>query len=80
MPDEASHLLGASWIPNFGNLVPLHIIVGHGIANGTLPAQDRVDTIVNGRRDTLICIRVSIDPELSPPIDILGRNILELIT
>ena len=45
-----------------------------------LPAEDRVDMIVNGRGDSLICIRVSIDSELSPPENKLGCDILKFIT
>ena len=45
-----------------------------------LPAKDRVHMIVSGRRDSLICIRFSIDSELSTPLNILGLDILKFIT
>ena len=57
----------------------MHIVVGHRVADGTLPVQDRIDTIVNWWGNILVCIRVSIDPELSSSVDLLSSDGLKLI-
>ena len=79
MPNEASYLLGTGWISDLCNFIPLHVGIYHGVADGTLPPQHRIDTVVNGLGDALISIRVSIDSELSPPVNILGCDILKFI-
>jgi hypothetical protein len=79
MPEEAGNEARLGGISRGMFLVPMKVPIGHKVADPLFPRKNSGMAIVHRRSDCLVSIRVSVDPKLGPAINILCRDLVELL-
>ena len=78
--EKPCHGLGSCEVPSLGDFIPYHVCVGHEMGDCHHPCQHRVLPEMMKGHDSLISIKISIDPKLAPSEHIISSELEELLT